>query len=65
MRMEFFVTSPISMMSPICEKMFIVSPAPQNSGTRRVTSAPNTASGTENRIVSGWMKLSNCAASTR
>ena len=30
-----------------------------------VTSAPNTASGTENRIVSGWMKLSNCAASVR
>jgi hypothetical protein len=71
-RIAFLVTSPISMMRPICEKMLSVSPpmgkwssAPTIAPKRRVKSAPNTASGTENRIVSGWTKLSNWAASTR
>ena len=32
---------------------------------KSVRIAPNTASGTDKRIVNGWMKLSNCAASTR
>ena len=29
------------------------------------SSAPETAIGTESMMISGWMKLSNCAASTR
>ena len=47
-RIAFLVTSPISMMSPIWEKMFSVIRSANS-----VSRAPNTASGTENRIVSG------------
>ena len=48
------------MISPMREKMFSVW-----SKSHSDTSAPNTASGTESRIVSGSTKLSNWAASTR
>ncbi len=59
-RMAFFFTMPNSSSRPSPEKMFTVWPAISSSDTM-----PNgTASGSVIRIVIGWMKDSNCAAST-
>ena len=60
MRMPFFVTKPMSTIEPICEKMLSVSPLTHNDST-----APASASGTVNIIVSGSIQLSNCAARIR
>ena len=51
---------PTSMTMPIWLKRFSVPPE-----TQRPSSAPVTASGTVSMMTNGWMKLSNCAASTR
>ncbi len=59
-RIAFLVTRPISMIRPMREKMLSDCP-----NTHSETTAPNTASGTESRMVNGSTKLSNCAASTR
>ena len=60
MRMPFLQAMPISMMQPIWLKMLMVEL------NRKIPSnAPVSASGTVTRITMGWMKLSNCAASTR
>ncbi|KAG1386953.1 hypothetical protein G6F58_013738 [Rhizopus delemar] len=48
------------MTMPIWLNRFTVPPL-----THNPTSAPRTPSGTVSMMVSGWMKLSNCAASTR
>jgi hypothetical protein len=49
----FFFTIPISMMMPTRPYMSRSSPQ-----IRSVSSAPNAAKGSPERIVSGWMKLS-------
>ena len=59
-RIEFLVTSPTSMTSPIWLNRFRVEPTASS-----VTSAPVNESATATRIVTGCRKLSNCAASTR
>jgi len=56
---NFLVTSPMSMIN--CHLRVNVQ---RCFSTNSETSAPNTASGTDQKIVKGWMKLSNCAAST-
>ena len=56
----FFVTSPISMIIPIFEKMFNVW-----SNIYKLNNAPANASGTVNIIMNGSIKLSNCAASIK
>ncbi len=48
------------MTMPIWLNRFSVPPE-----TASPISAPSTASGTVSMMTSGWMKLSNCAASTR
>ena len=58
-RMAFFVTRPMSRMIPMSAPMAIVLPV-----TNSPTTAPTRASGSVSMIVSGWMKLSNCEAST-
>ncbi len=50
------VTIPIRTIIPIWEKMFRVCPKSQS-----VIKAPAMAKGTVNMIVSGFLKLSNCA----
>jgi hypothetical protein len=55
--MAFFTTRPISMITPIIEKMLSVLPV-----MNRPPNAPTTAIGSDSMMVSGWMKLSNCAA---
>ena len=58
-RIAFFLTMPNSSSRPRPEKIFTVWPAISSD---RI---PNgTASGRVSRIVIGWMKDSNCAAST-
>ena len=59
-RIEFFATSPTSITMPIWLKRLSVVPVSQS-----VASAPVKESATAIRIVSGWTKLSNCAANTR
>ena len=59
-RMPFFAANPTSMTMPIWLNRLRVLPV-----TARPISAPSTPSGTVSMITSGWMKLSNCAASTR
>ncbi|MNS04868.1 hypothetical protein D3C72_362560 [compost metagenome] len=58
-RMAFLVTRPISVMMPMIEMIESVCLA-----SNRANSAPTMASGSESMMVKGWMKLSNCAAST-
>ena len=58
--MPFLAASPTSITMPIWLNKFSVPPV-----IHSPISAPSTASGTVNMITSGWMKLSNCAASTR
>ena len=58
-RIAFFVTSPMSRMIPIIDPIEIVCCA-----RKSATMAPTSASGSVSMIVSGWMKLSNCDAST-
>ena len=53
MIMAFFFTIPISMMMPTNAYMLISMPK-----MSRVTSAPNPAVGSPDRMVIGWMKLS-------
>ena len=59
-RIPFLATRPISMISAISLKMFMVTP-----NTHMKKRAPNNASGTVNMMMSGSLKLSNWAASTR
>ncbi len=59
-RMPFFAARPTSMTMPIWLNRLSVPPL-----TYRPMKAPSTPSGTVSMITSGWMKLSNCAASTR
>jgi len=48
------------MMQPVRLNTFSVPPA-----TFRPSIPPASASGTVSRMMNGWMKLSNCAASTK
>ena len=59
-RMPFFAASPTSITMPIWLNRLSVPPV-----SHRPISAPSTPSGTVSMITNGWMKLSNCAASTR
>ncbi|MCW0450776.1 hypothetical protein NB706_003610 [Xanthomonas sacchari] len=59
-RMPFLAASPTSITMPIWLNRLSVPPL-----IARPISAPSTPSGTVSMITSGWMKLSNCAASTR
>jgi len=54
------VTSPISMMRPINDMMFRVSPVKKSTPM-----TPTSDSGREIMMASGAMKLSNCAARMR
>ena len=59
-KIPFLVTRPISIIIPICEKIFSVWLNNHNEST-----APAMANGTVTMMVKGSIKLSNCAASTR
>ena len=59
-RMAFLVTSPISMMKPIIEKMLSVVPV---SSSARNT--PMSENGSDAMIASGCVKLANCDARIR
>ena len=56
----FLPNRPISMIIPIWEKIFSVWP-----NIDKVKTAPAIANGTVNMIISGSIKLSNCAARIR
>ena len=59
-RIPFLATSPISIIMPIWLKMFIVIPPKYMN-----TNAPAIARGTVSIMISGSLKLSNCAARIR
>jgi len=58
--MEFFVTRPNRSTTPIIDGMLMDMPV-----RNRSSSAPTMASGSAAMMVKGWMKDSNCEASTK
>jgi len=59
-RMAFLVTRPMSMMSPMSDMMFTVSPVRNN-----MPAMPTTDKGSDSMMASGSMNDSNCAARIR
>ena len=59
-RIAFFVTSPISMMSPMSDMMLTVSPV-----ARSISAMPTIDRGRDSMMASGSMNDSNCAARIR
>ncbi|MNT98160.1 hypothetical protein D3C72_2406820 [compost metagenome] len=59
-RMPFFAASPISMMMPITENMLRVEP-----NSHSAANTPTKASGSAIMMVTGSVKLRNCAARMR